>query len=46
MDEHNPAGRMVDPMEVAEVIGFLAGPRASAVSGTVIPVDLGAVVDA
>jgi 3-hydroxybutyrate dehydrogenase len=46
MDEHNPAGRMVDPAEVAEVIAFLAGPRASAVSGTVIPVDLAAVVDA
>jgi 3-hydroxybutyrate dehydrogenase len=46
MDEHNPAGRMVDPAEVAEVVAFLAGPRASAVSGTVIPVDLAAVVDA
>ena len=41
MDNDNPAGRMIEPREVAEVIAFLAGERASAVSGTVIPVDLG-----
>jgi 3-hydroxybutyrate dehydrogenase len=40
MDTHNPAGRMLEPAEVAEVIAFLASPRASGVSGTVIPVDL------
>lgn len=40
MDKNNPAGRMIEPREVAEVIAFLAGDRASAVSGTVIPVDL------
>jgi 3-hydroxybutyrate dehydrogenase len=40
MDVHNPAGRMIEPREVAEVIAFLASERASAVSGTCIPVDL------
>jgi len=40
MDDHNPAGRMIEPSEVAEVIAFLASDRASAVSGTCIPVDL------
>ncbi len=40
MDRNNPAGRMIEPREVAEVVGFLAGERASAVSGIVIPVDL------
>ncbi|MER9071100.1 SDR family oxidoreductase [Mesorhizobium sp. M0902] len=37
-----PADRFVEVSEVAAVIGFLAGPGASAVSGTCIPVDLGA----
>ena len=40
MDDNNPAGRMIQPAEVAEVVAFLASERASAVSGTVIPVDL------
>jgi 3-hydroxybutyrate dehydrogenase len=40
MDDNNPAGRMIEPREVAEVVAFLASERASAVSGTVIPVDL------
>jgi 3-hydroxybutyrate dehydrogenase len=40
MDDHNPAGRMVEPREVAEVVAFLASDRASAISGTCIPVDL------
>ena len=40
MDDNNPAGRMIEPREVAEVVTFLADERASAVSGTVIPVDL------
>ncbi len=40
MDDHNPAGRMLEPSEVAEVVAFLASPRASGISGAVIPVDL------
>lgn len=40
MDDHNPAGRMIEPREVAEVIAFLSSDRASAISGTCIPVDL------
>jgi 3-hydroxybutyrate dehydrogenase len=40
MDDHNPAGRMVEPREVAELMAFLASERASAISGTCIPVDL------
>ena len=40
MGDHNPAGRMIEPAEVAEVIAFLASDRASAISGTCIPVDL------
>jgi 3-hydroxybutyrate dehydrogenase len=40
MDDHNPAGRMIEPREVAEVIAFLASDRASGISGTCIPIDL------
>jgi 3-hydroxybutyrate dehydrogenase len=40
MDVHNPAGRMLEPREVAEVVAFLASERASGISGTCIPVDL------
>ena len=40
MGDHNPAGRMIEPAEVAEVIAFLASERASGISGAVIPVDL------
>ena len=40
MDVHNPAGRMLEPREVAEVVAFLASDRASGISGTCIPVDL------
>jgi 3-hydroxybutyrate dehydrogenase len=43
MDDHNPAGRMLEPAEVAEVVAFLASSRASGISGTVIPVDLGSI---
>ena len=37
-----PFGRMGRPNEVADVVTFLASPRASYVSGTVVTVDAGA----
>ncbi len=40
MDVDNPAGRMLEPREVAEVVAFLASERASGISGTCIAVDL------
>jgi NAD(P)-dependent dehydrogenase (short-subunit alcohol dehydrogenase family) len=36
-----PMGRIVEPEEVASVVGFLASDASSAVSGAVIPVDCG-----
>jgi 3-hydroxybutyrate dehydrogenase len=43
MDDHNPAGRMLEPAEVAEVVAFLSSARASGINGAVIPIDLGAI---
>ena len=36
-----PAGRLLDPAEVAAVLAFLAGPESSAMTGAVVPVDGG-----
>jgi SDR family mycofactocin-dependent oxidoreductase len=36
-----PAGRLLDPAEVAAVLAFLAGPGSSAMTGAVVPVDGG-----
>jgi NAD(P)-dependent dehydrogenase (short-subunit alcohol dehydrogenase family) len=35
-----PAGRFVEPDEVAELVFFLASPAGSAISGACVPVDL------
>jgi SDR family mycofactocin-dependent oxidoreductase len=36
-----PAGRVLDPAEIAAVLAFLAGPASSAMTGAVVPVDGG-----
>lgn len=36
-----PAGRLLDPAEVAAVLTFLAGPASSGMTGAVVPVDGG-----
>lgn len=38
---HQPQRRLLDPDEIAAVLAFLAGPRASAMTGAVVPVDGG-----
>ena len=36
-----PNGRLLDPVEIAAVLAFLAGPGSSAMTGAVVPVDGG-----
>lgn len=36
-----PAGRLLDPAEIAAVLAFLAGPDSGAMTGAVVPVDGG-----
>jgi len=36
-----PRGRLIQPEEVADVVAFLASPRAGAMSGTIVTVDAG-----
>lgn len=36
-----PLQRVVDPKDIAEAVGFLAGPLASSISGVCLPVDCG-----
>ena len=36
-----PAGRLLDPAEIAAVLAFLAGPASSGMTGAVVPVDGG-----
>ena len=38
-----PLGRLVEPDDVAEAVGFLAGPHAGAITGVCLPVDAGLV---
>ncbi len=39
--EHYALGRIVDPKDVAEAVGFLASPLAAAITGVCLPVDCG-----
>ncbi|KJZ18480.1 SDR family oxidoreductase [Loktanella sp. S4079] len=39
--EHYALGRIVDPTDVAEAVGFLASPLAGAITGVCLPVDCG-----
>jgi NAD(P)-dependent dehydrogenase (short-subunit alcohol dehydrogenase family) len=36
-----PAGRLLDPAEVAAVLAFLASPASSGMTGAIVPVDGG-----
>jgi len=36
-----PLGRVVDPIDIANAVGFLASDAAAAITGIVLPVDCG-----
>jgi NAD(P)-dependent dehydrogenase (short-subunit alcohol dehydrogenase family) len=40
-EANQPAHRLLDPVEIAAVLAFLAGPASSAMTGSVVPVDGG-----
>ena len=41
LERDNAFGRLVEPIEIARVVAFLAGAEASAITGATIPVDCG-----
>lgn len=41
LEQNNALGRMVEPVEVARAVAFLAGPDAAAITGVNLPVDCG-----
>ena len=41
IDQNIPIGRFGEPEELADLVTFLASPRAGYITGTVIPVDGG-----
>lgn len=41
LEINSALGRMVEPVEIARVVAFLAGPDAAAITGATIPVDCG-----
>jgi len=41
ISSHYPLGRLVEPIEVARTVAFLASPLASGITGAAIPVDAG-----
>lgn len=41
IDSHHPMGRMSEPAEIAEVVAFLASPRAGFLTGSIVAADGG-----
>jgi NAD(P)-dependent dehydrogenase (short-subunit alcohol dehydrogenase family) len=41
MTRHMPRGQLIQPKEVADVVTFVASPKASAISGQIVTVDAG-----
>ena len=42
--QHTPLGRLVEPDDIARAVQFLASPLASSVTGVLLPVDGGIVI--